>query len=145
MNTPPCQLYPSSPQFYVCNLKCEQMEESLTSWVALAVCSLLPSRLSTSRLSPCICPEETHIYSVLHSQDIFHPATEGPPVYLQVGFSSDLVLEHAVRPLQDVDSRLTHVDPQGCGLSKDIIRAIHPIFLTKADLFRLIGCFGNRS
>lgn len=51
---------------------------SLTSWAAWGVCSLLPSHLSTSRWSLCLCPQETQTFTALctHGRQLSLPETE---------------------------------------------------------------------
>lgn len=60
--------------------------------------------------------------------------SEEAHLYLQIRLSSDLVLELAVCPLQDIYSRLTDVDPQGWRILKDKTTGIICFFLPK------LGC-----
>lgn len=69
-------------------------------------------------------------------------------LYLQIRFSSDLILKLAACPLQDIYSRLTDVDPQGCRMLKDKTTGFI-CFYTLIYLIRLTGsscnCTGVRS
>ena len=51
-------------------------------------------------------------------------------LYLQIRLSSDLILKLAVRPLQDIYSRLADVDPQGWWMLTDITTDISVFFFS---------------
>lgn len=106
LNTSSCQLYPSFRDAS----RWRNLSRRGRRW-QFVVLSVL-----TRQPVGCLCAFalKKRTFTVVCSHRMY--LMQGSPLYLQIGFPPDLILKLAVGPLQDVYSRLTHMDPQGCRL-----------------------------